>query len=41
MDELVKELLEVSMSGWMACSLCGARVEARRMPEQTAKVHLK
>jgi len=40
-DELVEELLEAAMGGWMACSLCGARVEARRVPEYTANVYPK
>jgi hypothetical protein len=29
------------MDSWMVCSLCGARVEARRVPEYTADVHPK
>ena len=40
-DEVVNELMEAAMGGCMTSSLCGARVEARRMPEQTAKVHPK
>jgi len=40
-DELVEELMEAAMGSWMACSLCGARVEARRVPEYTANVYLK
>ena len=31
MDELVEEFMEAAMGGWMACSLCGAGVEVRRM----------
>lgn len=33
--------MEAVMGGWMACSLCGARVEARRVPEYTADVYPK
>jgi len=29
------------MDSWMACSLCGARVGARRVLEYTADVHPK
>jgi len=40
-DEFVEELMEAAMGSWMACSLCGARVEARRVPEYTANVYPK
>ena len=40
-DELVEELVGAVIGGWIACSLCGARVEAGRVPKYTCKVYLK
>ena len=34
--ELVEALIQAAMGGWMAPSLCGARVEVIRVPEYTA-----
>jgi len=33
--------MEAVTGGLMTCSLCGARVEVRRLPEYTADVYLK
>lgn len=38
-DKLVKELIEAAMDSWMARSLCGVRVEVRRVPEYTVNVY--
>jgi hypothetical protein len=40
-DELVEELLEAAMGSWVAYSLCGARIEARRVQEYTVNVYPK
>ena len=41
MDEIVEELMEAAMDNWMACSLCGARVEVERVLEYAANVYPK
>ena len=40
-DELAEKLMEATMGSGMACSLCGAWVEAGRVSEYTANVHPK
>jgi hypothetical protein len=39
-DELINELMSPSgKAGWLACSLCGAKVKSKNLQEHMAKVH--
>jgi hypothetical protein len=39
MDEILSELMGSAGGGWVACSLCGAKVKYKNIHEHMVKVH--